>query len=121
MKPISLFIHNKLFLGGIIESGFKTASKRKILTPIPNNNDALPATSKLFVSKPPVKLNFINRSTVEPPSYGKRRNLTDSNNEDQNQNDIGSTLNKNWKLDNSTLNNCVFNITCCKCDKENHS
>lgn len=111
------------FSGGVVESGFATASSRNVLTPPTNKNkpSSVPSSSKLFSAKPPLEVNFNNKITAhhQPPLFKKRKNLEDSDHQEQNNNNMISALNKNFKFEHRTFNNCVFSITSCKHNKEN--
>lgn len=75
--------------------------------------------------QPAIKLDF-NKKVVNSNKY-KRRKIGDIQTNDlrSNVNNINATLtkrNENFKdyFDNCTFNNCVFNITPCKCDVNNN-
>lgn len=73
------------------------------------NIQTVPDSSKLFLSKPGIQLNFKIPSTAQP------KNQSIEFLHHRNQNDTHLTLSKehNLKLGNCYFYNCVYNITAC--------
>lgn len=77
------------------------------------------ARNALF-SKPPVKLNFTDASTtVNTPLIKKKKIFSElENHQNENNNNISSSLSKYVKFENCTYNSCVFNISNCECKND---
>lgn len=124
----------------MVKSGFTTARNNPIFIPMSNQNKPDVGKKNLFWEKPGIKLNFLNEENVQPSTSEKRKNIKDSdsenqaavqppifkrkkNNEDSGNkvyNDISSTLKTDrLEFSNCTFNNCVFNVVSCECNKEN--
>ncbi|XP_057319850.1 uncharacterized protein LOC130664103 [Microplitis mediator] len=98
-------------------SGFTTASNHTIPLPVINQNDINNNNKQLLTKKPSVKLAFNHQKTINAPL--KKIENTDKR-VTHNNNDITSIMKgEGLKLKHCTLNNCVFNLNLCSCNKEN--
>ena len=116
------FINCKLFSEA---EGAEINNTDNINTLEPQTPNRIPSPPKnnLFLSKPPVKVNFVNQQTAQASK--KRKSLDDNESDHQNQTytDISSNLNKHGvKFENCTFHSCTLKITPISSsdDKENH-
>lgn len=77
-----------------------------------NNNK-----KQLFTNKPAIKLCFKDELATQstPPKRIKKNEVSENN-----KNMSSMLKERGFKLENCTLNNCVFNMYTCSCNKENN-
>lgn len=101
-----------------MDSGFTTARNNPIPIPVKNGTDLNYKKKQLFIEKPALKRCFGNKPVIQStlPKKIKRTEVPKNNK------DVTSMFKeREFVLENCTLNNCVFNLTSCTCNKENNA